>query len=154
MLANPLVLCAFAFWTVALCFTVCSDGGLGNLGLCFFFSFSKFSNVILCLGRLCCGCGRPYQGLWRSFALCPEQCLFQVLHDQNRVLRRELQRLRLQLQESRAEGALPAAGELQEGSVPILSAAAKFPLDPSLQGSVGRLLVPELLLPVVVLRGK
>ncbi|XP_072783796.1 ninein-like protein isoform X2 [Taeniopygia guttata] len=41
------------------------------------------------------------------------QC--QVLHDQNRALRRELQGLRLQLQESRAEGVLPAA----EMSLPV-----------------------------------
>ncbi|KAL2305768.1 hypothetical protein Nmel_003657 [Mimus melanotis] len=43
------------------------------------------------------------------------QCLFQVLYDQNRALRRERQRLRLQLQESRAEGGLPAA----EMSLPV-----------------------------------
>lgn len=83
--------------------------------------------------------------------LCPEQCLFQVLYEQNAALRRELQGLRLQLQESRAEGGLPAAGNVQEGSVPVLSAVTKFPLPPSLHGSVGRLAVPELLLPVLVL---
>ncbi|KAM4786406.1 ninein-like protein isoform 2-T3 [Cyanocitta cristata] len=38
-----------------------------------------------------------------------------VLYDQNRALRRELQRLHLQLQESRAEGGLPAA----EMSLPV-----------------------------------
>ncbi|KAL9865138.1 ninein-like protein isoform 3-T5 [Geothlypis trichas] len=76
------------------------------------------------------------------------QC--QVLYEQNAALRRELQGLRLQLQESRAEGGLPAAGNVQEGSVPVLSAVTKFPLPPSLHGSVGRLVVPELLLPVLV----
>lgn len=40
----------------------------------------------------------------------------QVLWDQNGVLRRELEALRLRLQqESRAERGLPAAGETQEG---------------------------------------
>ncbi|XP_064503806.1 ninein-like protein isoform X2 [Pseudopipra pipra] len=44
---------------------------------------------------------------------------FQVLYDQNRALRRELQRLRLQLQESRAETGLPARGlSLQGSSLP------------------------------------
>ncbi|XP_050171902.1 ninein-like protein isoform X2 [Myiozetetes cayanensis] len=42
------------------------------------------------------------------------QC--QVLYDQNRALRRELQRLRLQLQESRAETGLPARGLSLQGS--------------------------------------
>ncbi|XP_027552809.1 ninein-like protein isoform X3 [Neopelma chrysocephalum] len=45
------------------------------------------------------------------------QC--QVLYDQNRALRRELQRLRLQLQESRAVTGLPARGlSLQGSSLP------------------------------------
>ncbi|XP_068273099.1 ninein-like protein [Nyctibius grandis] len=42
------------------------------------------------------------------------QC--QVLWDQNGVLRRELERLRLQLQESRAERGLPAGGLSSQGS--------------------------------------
>ncbi|XP_027520473.1 ninein-like protein isoform X2 [Corapipo altera] len=42
-----------------------------------------------------------------------------VLYDQNRALRMELQRLRLQLQESRAETGLPARGlSLQDSSLP------------------------------------
>lgn len=67
-----------------------------------------------------------------------------MLHGQNGALRRELQRLRLQLQESRAEGGLPAAGNVQNGSEPSFSARTKVLLDPSLHGSVGRLAVPEL----------
>lgn len=129
---------------VALCFTVCSDGALGNLWLFPILScLPLFGKAVQGLGELwCC----------RSFVLCPEQFLLQVLHDQNGALRGELQRLRLQLQESRAGPGLPAAGNLQQGSAPTLSAGTKLPLDPSLHGSVGRLLVPELLLlPLLVL---
>ncbi|KAM6082385.1 ninein-like protein [Chlamydotis macqueenii] len=43
-----------------------------------------------------------------------QQC--QVLWDQNRVLRRELERLHLQLRESRAERGLPAEGLSSQGS--------------------------------------
>ncbi|XP_074673480.1 ninein-like protein isoform X9 [Strix aluco] len=45
-----------------------------------------------------------------------QQCQVQVLWDQNGVLRRELERLRLQLWESRAERGLPTGGLSSQGS--------------------------------------
>ncbi|XP_074720352.1 ninein-like isoform X9 [Strix uralensis] len=51
-----------------------------------------------------------------------QQCQVQVLWDQNGVLRRELERLRLQLWESRAERGLPAGGLSSQGSsLPVRS---------------------------------
>lgn len=145
--------CVLLHLAVALCFTVCKVCTVMVIVEIwgFFASLAPPNSLMSALvwegcagaggGSLCC----------RSFVLCPEQRLFQVLYDQNGALRRELQRLHLQLQESRAEGGLPAAGNMQEGSVPILSARTKFPLDPSLHGGVGRIVVSELLLPVLVL---
>lgn len=44
-----------------------------------------------------------------------------MLWDHNGVLQRELERLRLQLRESRAERGLPAGGKIQEGLVSLPS---------------------------------
>lgn len=118
---------------VALCFTVSSDGGLGKSGVIFLLWLFQILSCLPLSGKAVLELGEALHALDAAGALScvPDQCLFQVLYDQNRTLRRELQRLRLQLQESRAEGGLPAAGNVQEGSVPILSARTAFPLDPS-----------------------
>lgn len=63
------------------------------------------------------------------------------------MLRKELERLRFQLQESQDERGLPAGGKMQKGSVPLhLLHKNKFLLDWSFRGCVGRLVIPELLL--------
>lgn len=135
---------------VALSFTACSDthsvSWSWKSGVTFLLWLLQILSCVPLLGKAVLGLGELL--VCRAvFVLCPEQCLFQVLHRQNGALRRELHRLRLQLQDSRAEPGLPAAGNL-------LSARTKLPLHPSVHGRVGRLLLPELLLPVLVLGGK
>lgn len=142
---------------VALCASQHLLMGITVTGVVLLWLFQSLSFLPVCL-ILCAGEGALLfklqetlgtQGCWEWWELGPlqpwgafqphhDQSLLQVLWDQNGMLRRELERLRLQLQESRAERGLPVGGKMQKGSVPLhLLHKNKFLLDWNFPGCVG-----------------